>query len=193
MVRGAAVRRVAPVVVYLLVAVLVLTPSPASAAVWTAVNTVAPSGLSESTETWEATPVDYDGDGDQDVWVGHHDQGAKLWRNDGSGAYTRVAASAWPKVNADGKIPDRHHCAWADVDRNGLVDAYCAAGRGGQNDVKTGKDNELWLQTSIGQFTEVGTAWGIGDECGRSQYVTFLHANGDATRTCSSAMPLADR
>jgi hypothetical protein len=123
--------------------------------------------------------VDYDGDGDQDVWVGHHDRGGRLWSNNGAGVYTRVALTAWPRTNADGMIPDRHYCAWADVDRNGLVDAYCSAGRGNLNAVKTGKDNELWLQTAVGQFSEVGTAWGMGDVCGRSHYVTFLNANGD--------------
>ena len=46
--------------------------------------------------------------------------------------------------------------------------------------MKTGKDNELWLQTRVGQFREVGTAWGVGDVCGRSHYVAFLDANGDA-------------
>ena len=157
-----------------------LTPSPAGAAAWVAVDTVIGSGLTASLETWEATPVDYDGDGDQDVWVGYHDQGGRLFRNDGTGVYTRVALTAWPKVNADGKIPDRHLCDWADIDLNGLADAYCGAGRGGQNLVKTGKDNELWLQTSVGQFQEVGTAWGMGDVCGRSHYVAFLDANGDA-------------
>ena len=153
---------------------------PAVAATWVAVNTVSGSGLASSLETWDATVVDYDGDGDQDVWVGYHDQGGRLFRNAGTGVYTRVAAAAWPRVNADGKIPDRHLCAWADVDRNGLVDAYCSAGRGGQNLVKTGKDNELWLQTAPGRFSEVGTAWGVGDVCGRSHYVAFLNANGDS-------------
>jgi FG-GAP-like repeat len=157
-----------------------IQPRAAVAATWVAVNTVTGSGLASTLETWEANPVDYDGDGDQDVWVGYHDQGGKLFRNNGSGTYTRVALTAWPRVNSNGMIPDRHYCAWADVDRNGLVDAYCAAGRGGQNLVKTGKDNELWLQTAVGQFSEVGTAWGVGDVCGRSHYVAFLNANGDS-------------
>jgi hypothetical protein len=160
---------------------LVGGPAPlAGAASWVAVDTVAASGLASSLETWDATVVDYDGDGDQDVWVGYHDQGGRLFRNNGAGVYTRVAVTAWPRVNAEGMIPDRHLCAWADIDRNGLVDAYCSAGRGGQNLVKTGKDNELWLQTAVGQFSEVGTAWGIGDACGRSHYVAFLNANGDS-------------
>ena len=159
---------------------LVGGPAPtAGAASWVAVDTVSGSGLASSLETWDATVVDYDGDGDQDVWVGYHDQGGRLFRNDGAGVYTRVAATAWPRVNANGLFPDRHLCVWADVDRNGLVDAYCSAGRGGLNLVKTGQDNELWLQTSVGQFSEVGTAWGIGDVCGRSHYAAFLNANGD--------------
>jgi len=170
-----------PFLALLLVVLLSLVGvAPAASAAWTAVDVVGPSGLGASTETWEAVPVDYDNDGDQDVWVGYHDQGGKLWANNGSGAYTRVASGAWPKVNSEGKIPDRHDCAWADVDRNGLKDAYCAAGRGGQNSVKYGKDNELWLQTKPGQFTDVGTKWGLGELCGRSHYVAFLKANGDA-------------
>jgi type II secretory pathway pseudopilin PulG len=170
-----------PVTVVAAVAALLVAsvarPPTAEAAVWTAINTVAPSGLAASTETWEATPVDYDRDGDQDVWIGYHDQGGKLWRNNGTGVYT--LAYTWPRRNAENRVPDRHDCDWADVDLNGLPDAYCATGRSGANLVKTGQDNELWLQTSRGQFTDVGTAWGVGDVCGRSHYVAFLDANDD--------------
>jgi hypothetical protein len=162
----------------LLVSVPAAVPSPAAAATWTAVNTVAGSGLGASIETWEATTVDVDRDGDQDVWIGYHDQGGTLWRNDGTGRY--AAAYTWPRRNPSGKVPDRHECDWADVDRNGLPDAYCAAGRSGANAVKTGMANELWLQTSTGRFTDVAARWGVGDECGRSHYVAFLRANGDA-------------
>lgn len=153
-------------------------PSVDPTATWTALDTVPGSGLGATVETWEASPVDYDRDGDEDVWIGYHDQGGKLWRNDGSGSYT--LAYTWPRRNSEGKVPDRHDCAWADVDRNGLPDAYCAAGRSGANVVKTGRDNEMWLQTSPGQFTDVGTRWGIGDVCGRSHYVAFVDANHDA-------------
>jgi hypothetical protein len=177
MVRHLDVRSAAVAVATLLLAVLIRPPGAAAAA-WTAVDTVSDSGLFVATETWEATPVDYDGDGDQDVWIGYHDQGGKLWGNNGSGVYT--LAHTWPRRNAENRVPDRHDCDWADVDRNGLPDAYCAAGRSGNNLVKNGQDNELWLQGPAGQFTDVGTAWGIGDECGRSHYVAFLRANADA-------------
>lgn len=143
------------------------------------VDVAAAAGLAESNESWEAEPVDADGDGDGDVWIGYHDQGGKLFSNDGDGTYTRIAPTAWPKVNAAGRIPDRHDCAWADVDRDGRMDAYCTAGRGSNNPVKYGRENELWLQRTPGQFIEVGAQWGVGELCGRSHYAAFLDANGD--------------
>ncbi len=155
-------------------------PAPAAGPAWVARDIIAGTGLAASTETWEAVPVDFDNDGDQDVWIGYHDQGGKLWRNDGSGTYTQVVTGAWPKKNTEKKIPDRHDCAFADVDQNGLLDSYCAAGRGTNNPVKYSRDNELWLQQGAGQFADVGTAWGVGELCGRSHYVAFLDADGDA-------------
>jgi hypothetical protein len=163
----------------LLLAGVVVAPS-AEAATWRAVNTIRGSGLAATIETFGAVPVDYDGDGDQDVWIGFHDQGAALFTNDGTGHYRRLASGAWPTFDpVSGLRVDRHQCAWGDVDLDGRPDAYCAAGRTGHNVVKTGMDNELWLQRSPGVFTDVGTDWGVGDVCGRTQFAAFLDANGD--------------
>ena len=124
--------------------------------------------------------VDYDADGWQDVWVGLHQWGGRLFRNNGNGTYTRVALNAWPRINSQGGIVDRHDCAFADVDGNGLPDAYCSSGRNQNNYVKgAARDNELWLQTSVGNFTDVGTQWGVGDWCGRGRFAAFFDANGD--------------
>jgi hypothetical protein len=165
---------------------LPLTPLPASGAAreaapsnFRAVDEARAAGLYELNESWSARPVDSNNDGCQDVWIGYHDRGGKLWRGNCRGVYTRVAPGAWPRRNSEGKIPDRHDCDWADVDHNGLVDAACTTGRTLSNDVKYGMDNELWLQTSMNTFVEVGTRWGIGDLCGRGRYVRFLEANGD--------------
>ncbi len=144
-----------------------------------AVDTAEAAGLFTVEESWESEPVDYDNDGDDDVWIGYHDQGGALLQNDGNGAYTRVAEDAFPRVNAAGRIPDRHDCAWADVDANGLPDAYCTAGRGTNNPVKVDRENELWLQQGVGEFVEVGHDWAVGELCGRSHYAAFFDANGD--------------
>src|SRR5262245_18108698 len=133
MARTGTLRTAGPLFVVALVAAL-LNPVPASAAAWVAVDTVSGSGLFASIETWEASPVDYDGDGDQDVWMRYHDQGGKLWKNDGRRSY--FLAYTWPRKHPNGQVPDRHDCEWADVDHNGLPDAYCAAGRSGANRVK---------------------------------------------------------
>lgn len=130
-------------------------------------------------ETHGATTVDYNRDGRQDVLIGYHGKGAKLWRNGGNRPYERVARYAWPRSNGPGLHVDRHDCAWADVDRNGLPDAYCSTGRMIRHVVKTGRANELWLQTRRGRFRQVGAAWRVADVCGRGRDVTFINVNGD--------------
>jgi PKD repeat protein len=137
--------------------------------------------------TWAAEPVDFDNDGDEDVWIGYHQQGVlkepmgagRLFRNDGDGTYTWVAREAWPRLKPNGRIPDRHDCTFSDFDHNGFVDSYCSAGRNQSNLVKNGIENELWLQESAGSFSDRGVAWGVGDVCGRGRFVTSLDANGD--------------
>lgn len=160
--------------------VLLLSVGPARAATYVAVDTASTAGLAYSGETWLACSVDTDVDGWPDVYLGQHDQGGRLLHNNGNGTYTRVAASAWPRVNPGRKIPDRHGCAWADFDRNGLPDVHIGSGRGSSNPVKVdARDNELWLQQSRDVFAESGTAKGMGDPCGRSHYSVALDVNKD--------------
>lgn len=170
------------------VAAPVAAPVVAVAPLTGSADRAAAAGLAPTlNNTWSAKPLDYDNDGDQDVWVGYHQAGVakgtsgggRLWSNNGDGTYTWVARNAWPRLKANGKQPDRHDCAFADFDRNGLVDAYCSAGRNESNVVKFGMENELWLQDSVGAFSEHGVAWGVGDVCGRGRFVTTLDANGD--------------
>jgi len=144
-----------------------------------AVDRAEVAGLAKRSKTWEASPVDYDRDGDQDVWIGYHGQGGRLWSNNGRGRYRAVAKSAWPKHNDHGKIIDRHDCDWADVDRNRRPDAYCTTGRFRSNEVKRGRDNELWMQSRRGRFRDVANRWGVDLPCGRGRHVTFVDANGD--------------
>ncbi len=143
-------------------------------------DTAPAAGLSAKSKTWSADGIDFNDDGAQDVWIGYHGQGGKLWRNNGAGSYTRVAKGAWPANNPDGKTIDRHDCAWADVDRNGRLDAYCSTGRFIRNIVKDAdRDNEMWMQRRPGRFRDNARPKALGDVCGRGRHVAFLNANGD--------------
>lgn len=162
------------VLVLVLVAVPGGMPGTARAAVPTLVDIAASVGLAETNESYHAAPADFDRDGDTDLLIGYHDQGAKLWRNDG-GSFTRISPAAWPTR------VDRHDCAWGDANHDGRLDAHCTVGRTGANNVKdSSHDNELWLQQADGTFVDQGTEWGIGDPYGRGRATTFLDANGDA-------------
>ena len=149
----------------------------------------AEAGLAMTTRSWAVSTVDYDNDGDEDVHLAlHANAESKLMRNNGDGTFTWVAQGTWSARNTEGKQIDRHACAWADVDGNGLKDVYCTVGRNSMNQVKTALvDNEMWLQLTPGQFADVGTQWGLGDACGRGRYPAFLDVNRDGWRISSSA------
>ncbi|CAN5694696.1 hypothetical protein BH24ACT11_BH24ACT11_18980 [soil metagenome] len=137
-------------------------------------DTAPQAGLAAKSKTWSADGIDYNKDGAQDVWIGYHGQGGKLWRNNGAGTYRRVAKAAWPATNPDGRTIDRHDCVWADVDLNGRLDAYCSAGRFIRNIVKDAdRDNEMWMQTTRGRFRDVARPKVLGDVCGRGRHVAF--------------------
>jgi hypothetical protein len=129
--------------------------------------------------TYSGKGIDVDRDGDQDLFISNHTRGGSLWRNNGRGRFTQTATYAWPRLNDHGKLIDRHYCAWADVDQNGRLDAYCTTGRTMQNYVKIGRGNELWMQHLDGRFVERAAFWHVTDVCGRGRIARFVDANGD--------------
>ncbi len=168
-------------IVALLAVVAVAVSSKAFAASPEVTDVISPTGLTGLQRTWAASTVDYNNDGLEDIWIGYHQQvDSKLMRNNGDGTFTYVAPDFTKRKNAQGGVFDRHDCQWADVDHNGLMDAYCSGGRNLSNYYKTAeKDNEMWMQYTPGNFTDVGTEWGIGDACGRGRFVAFADFNND--------------
>jgi hypothetical protein len=154
-------------------AALMLTAVPAAGAL-VLEDVAQQAGIYEVNLTFSAAPADYDSDGDTDLFIGYHNKGGKLWRNNG-GTFIRVSPASWPAR------VDRHDCAWADANADGRLDQYCTVGRTAANNVKDAThDNELWLQQPDGTFIDQGTAWGVGDPYGRGRATTFIDANGDA-------------
>jgi FG-GAP-like repeat len=177
-------KRLVWVLVWALALAILPVTSPVEAASWRFTDITGSTGLAATQETWTANAVDYNADGRQDILIGYHDNGGKLWRNNGNGTMSWVAQDAWPVRWATPtgvwKRADRHGGDWADVDLDGRIDAYYTVGRTGSNRVKDGAtDNELWLQRSPGAFTDVATQLSVGDPYGRGRSAVFLDANTD--------------
>jgi hypothetical protein len=132
-------------------------------------------GVFDSNKSWSAceTPTGL-------LYVGDHQKSSKLYQARGDGTYATLPNNgAWPLATPS-TVADRHGCAWGDFDHNGLQDMYNTTGRNQSNFVKpAGRDNELWLQTSAGRFTDVGTARGLGDPCTRGRHAAAGDLNGD--------------
>jgi hypothetical protein len=144
-------------------------------------------GFGQRVETWTACEADFVGaDGRRDVIVMHHDAripggptnlpGAELFQNDGT-SY-RVVFS-WSRFSPQGKVPDRHDCVPGDWNADGRMDVYFTAGRGGNNEVKDGQANELWIQEAPNVWRNRAAAWGVQDVCGRSHHAARVDANLD--------------
>ncbi len=95
---------------------------------------------------------DYDGDGDQDIYVSSYWNPNKLYRNDGFGNFADVTAS--PLDDASGNTVS----AWGDYDNDGDLDLYLGC---------DGYANKLLRNDGTGGFTDV-TSGPLGDIQGAS-------------------------
>jgi hypothetical protein len=132
-----------------------------------AVDVAAEAGLPTESQSWGAVAADFDGDGDEDLFLGRHGARARLFRNDGG----RFSESEQRFGGGD-----RHACAAADVDGSGLLDLYCAFGaaRG------TGtKHNQLWLDPGGPEPRLEPYAGGATEPLGRGRQPRFLDIDED--------------
>ncbi len=120
----------------------------------------------EYSKGWGSIVADFDGDGHDDLYVTGHDRDDRIWY------WTPTGYLPGPQV-----LPyvDRHACVAADVNRDGLLDMYCAIGA----EKGTGAaPNELWMQAAGGVFTRA-VGFGAEDPYGRGRQPLFLDMNHD--------------
>lgn len=117
--------------------------------------------------------VDYDNDGDQDLFCSSFDGPVFLYRRDGDWSFTEVTAAAGiPVVNK------RHYgAAFGDYDRDGWVDLYYSQRKlVGQ---LSASQNRMFRNQADGTFAEVTNLAGVADP-GRIPFcIGFTDYDGD--------------
>lgn len=96
---------------------------------------------------------DYDNDGRLDLFVANLGTANRLYHNEGGGRFRNVTRDA----SVGGGSANSYSAAWADYDRDGLVDLYVA--NGSQN---AAAKNYLYHNEGGGRFREVADAAGVG-------------------------------
>ena len=95
--------------------------------------------------------IDFDNDGNLDLYVTDFFAQDRLYRNNGNGAFTNVTAQAGVNVIAQG---DETAAAWGDYNNDGFIDLYITKNR---------FRNALYRNNGDGTFSEIGVLAGVAD------------------------------
>ena len=119
------------------------------------------------------TFVDYDNDGDMDIFIARG--GAlsvnQLWRNDGASSFTEVAATAGiaTDVNAD-------DVCWGDINNDGFLDLFIGSNAANKLYLGLGDTN----MDTIFEFSEIASDLGVGvDDAGDADMVQMADIDND--------------
>lgn len=117
--------------------------------------------------TW----IDYDNDGDADMYVANESsQENNLYRNDGNGTFTKITDG--PHVNDSRSSMSS---SWGDIDNDGDFDLYVA-----NSGNFSGQKNQLFINDGSGIFTEIITGDAVEDMgCSFSSSFSDYDNDGD--------------
>jgi hypothetical protein len=124
-------------------------------------------GISYSPGKVGPTLCDFDGDGHTDIFIPQTDGKCKLYRNDGSGKFSDVTASAGDLAKP---IPGAVSAAWGDFDNDGKPDLVVCCLRG---------CNRYFKNAGNGSFAEKTSDIGLTQKVFNSQAAAFADLNGD--------------
>jgi hypothetical protein len=133
-------------------------------------------GLREDAPSYSVAASDVNADGWTDLVVSRHGWVAALMTTRLAGDVPARLATSWRFRDDIHHRVDRHGCAVADVDLDGLPDVYCAKGA---HNGTTRKWNELWVQSADGTFTDRAHEFGVEDIWGRGRFPAFLDLDHD--------------
>jgi hypothetical protein len=135
-----------------------------------AVDKAAEAGISETTETYEAIVADFNNDTKPDIFLGRHGGQPRFYENAGNGRFQETNQGTFAPT-------DRHGCAAADVNGDGLKDIFCTEGAAHGTSAKR---NELYIQRTDHTFADQAGEYGVLDPFGRGRSGKLFDANGDS-------------
>jgi hypothetical protein len=113
--------------------------------------------------------VDYDNDGDKDLYITSNISANKLYRND-NGSFADVSNSA----GLSSSVTETYGACWGDINNDGWLDLYEA------NQLNFGAGyNTLYLSDGNGSFTDITTSANAGDSIRYAFAPAFLDYDKD--------------
>jgi hypothetical protein len=106
---------------------------------------------SASRNSVDAHWVDFDNDGDLDLYIVEFDSQDQFYKNNGNGTFSNVTGSTGINVISQG---DEQAAAWGDYNKDGNIDLYIC---------KVRFRNSLYHNNGDGTFSEVGATTGVND------------------------------